>query len=53
MSNRLIGSLSMDGKWIYMAGSQGYVDAQIVDADTIEVCYRHANAISAVVGSTC
>ena len=49
-SNRLIGSQSMDGKWIYMAGAEGLVDAQVIDADTIEVCYRHANAASATVG---
>lgn len=47
---RLIGSLSNDGKWIYMAGQDGILDGQIVDADTIEMCYRHANATSAVVG---
>ena len=49
-SNRLIGSQSMNGKWLYMAGAEGLVDGQVVDADTIEVCYRHANAASATVG---
>lgn len=49
-NERLIGSLSNDGKWIYMAGQDGILDGQIVDADTIEMCYRHANAASAVVG---
>ena len=49
-NERLIGSLSNDGKWIYMAGQDGILDGQIVDADTIEMCYRHANATSAVVG---
>jgi hypothetical protein len=49
-ATRLIGSLSVDGKWIYMAGVVGIVDAQVVDADTIESCYRHANAQSATVG---
>jgi hypothetical protein len=49
-NERLVGSLSNDGKWIYMAGQDGILDGQIVDADTIEMCYRHANATSAVVG---
>jgi hypothetical protein len=33
-----------------MVSKEGYIDAQIVDANTIESCYRHANAESAVVG---
>ena len=49
-TNRLIGSQSMDGKWLYMAGAEGLLDGQVIDADTIEVCYRHANAASATVG---
>jgi len=49
-TNRLIGALSFDDKWAYLAGFEGLVDAQIVDPDTIEVCYRHANSTSAVVG---
>ena len=47
---RVIGSLSVDGKWIYMVGVIGYVDAQVVDGDTIESCYRHTTAQSATVG---
>lgn len=46
---RLIGSLSFDGKWIYMAGTAGILDGVIVDQDTIEMCYRHANQSSALV----
>lgn len=49
-TERLVGSLSNDGKWIYMAGQDGILDGQFVDADTFEMCYRHANATSAVVG---
>jgi hypothetical protein len=48
-NERLIGSLSRDGKWIYMAGKAGILDGTIVDQDTIEMCYRHANAASALV----
>ena len=33
-----------------MVTKEGYIDAEIVDADTIEACYRHVNAESAVVG---
>ena len=47
---RMIGTLSVDGKWIYMVSKEGYLDGQVVDADTIEMCYRHVNATSAVVG---
>ena len=47
---RILGSLSADGKWIYMVSKEGYIDAQILDADTIESCYRHVNERSAVVG---
>lgn len=48
-NDRLIGSVSPDGKWIYMAGKAGILDGVIVDKDTIEMCYRHANATSALV----
>jgi hypothetical protein len=47
---RMIGSLSYDGKWVYMVSKEGYLDGQIIDADTIEMCYRHANDTSAVIG---
>jgi hypothetical protein len=47
---RMLGTLSIDGKWIYMVNKEGYIDAQIIDPDTIEACYRHVNAESAVVG---
>jgi hypothetical protein len=49
-STRMIGSLSHDGKWIYMVSKEGYLDGQIIDPDTIEMCYRHANDTSAVIG---
>jgi hypothetical protein len=49
-NERLIGSLSNDGKWIYMAGREGFLDGQVVDADTIQMCYRHVTATSAIVG---
>ena len=47
---RMIGSLSIDGKWIYMVSKEGYLDGQVIDADTIEMCYRHAKPESAVIG---
>jgi hypothetical protein len=49
-NERLIGSLSYDGKWIYMVGREGYLDGQVIDNDTIQMCYRHVNATSAIVG---
>jgi|tagenome__1003787_1003787.scaffolds.fasta_scaffold20887259_2 hypothetical protein len=48
-TNRLIGSLSADGKWLYMAGGRGLIDATLLDADTMEQCYRHASEKSAAV----
>jgi hypothetical protein len=47
---RMLGTVSNDGKWVYMVTKQGYIDAQVVDHDTIDACYRHVNAESAVVG---
>jgi hypothetical protein len=47
---RMLGALSIDGKSIYMVSKEGHLDGQVIDADTIEMCYRHANASSAVIG---
>ena len=46
---RILGSLSPDGKNIYMVDDDGLLDGIIVNADRLEVCYRHVNASSAVV----
>jgi hypothetical protein len=46
---RLIGSLSADGKWIYIAGRDGILDGQPLDANTIDMCYRQVSANSAVI----
>jgi hypothetical protein len=46
---RLIGSLSHNGKTIYMAGKVGLLDGEVIDANTIEMCYRHVDATSALV----
>lgn len=48
-TERIIGSLSVDGKTIHMADDDGLLDGTIVNADTFNVCYRHVNASSAVV----
>ena len=48
---RLMGSLSMDGKRLYMAGGKdGYIDAVMIDADTINACHRNVDPGSATVG---
>jgi hypothetical protein len=47
---RLMGSVSSDGKWVYMVTKDGYIDGQVIDADTIDSCYRHVNAQAAAVG---
>jgi len=46
---RLIGAFSIDGKRLYLIDDDGYLDATVVDADTIEICYRHVSAASGVV----
>ncbi len=33
-----------------MAGKEGLLDGQIVDPDTIEMCYRQVTATAAIVG---
>jgi hypothetical protein len=48
-TERLIGSLSVDGKTIVMVDDDGMLDGTVVNADRIEVCYRHVNTSSAVV----
>jgi len=47
---RMLGALSIDGKTIYMVSKEGHLDGQVIDGDTIEMCYRHATAESAVIG---
>ena len=47
---RMLGALSIDGKTIYMVSKEGHLDGQVIDGDTIEMCYRHANERSAVIG---
>ena len=48
-TERLLGSLSFDGKRIHMVDDDGYNDGVMIDADTFESCYRHITATSAVV----
>ena len=48
-SLRIIGSLSFDGKWIYVAAHEGLADGVVVDNDTIQMCYRHVTSATAVV----
>jgi hypothetical protein len=47
---RMLGALSANGKTIYMVSKEGHLDGEVIDADTIEMCYRHANEKSAVIG---
>jgi hypothetical protein len=48
-SEPFVGAFGHDGKTIYFADTDGFFDARIVDADTIEMVYRHATPKSAVV----
>ena len=47
---RILGTLSIDGKTVYMVSKEGYIDGTLIDVDTIESCYRHVNPQSAVIG---
>ncbi len=48
-NQRMIGSLSADGKWIYIAGKDGILDGTVVDSDTIQMCYRQVSVAVAIV----
>lgn len=48
-TERLMGSLSMDGRRVYMVDDDGYLDGTVVNVDTLDLCYRHVTAESAVV----
>ena len=50
-AERLIGSVSMNGKSIYMVDDDGYLDGTVVDATTLEVCYRQVG--TATTGVSC
>ena len=47
---RWIGSVSPDGKWIYVVGHSGFGDASIVDGDTFQMCFRDVKPTLAIVG---
>jgi hypothetical protein len=49
-TERLIGSLSVDGKSIHMVDEDGFLDGTVVNADAFDVCYRQITKDAAVVG---
>jgi hypothetical protein len=49
-TERLIGSFSSDGKRVYMVDEDGMIDGVVIDANKIDICYRHVRPDSAVVG---
>lgn len=49
-TERLIGSFSTDGKRVYMVDEDGMIDGVVIDANKIDICYRHVRPDSAVVG---
>lgn len=48
-TERIIGSLSVDGKSIHIVDEDGMLDGTVVNADTLDVCYRHVNKESSLV----
>lgn len=48
-SERVIGSLSVDGKQVYLVDHKGYIDGTVVNADRLDIYYRQVLPGSAVV----
>jgi hypothetical protein len=46
----MLGSLSSDGKWIYIASRAGLIDGTVTGDDTIELCYRQVKPAAMMVG---
>jgi hypothetical protein len=46
---RVIGSLSVDGKQLFLVDHKGYIDGNVVNGDTVEIYYRQVLPGSAVV----
>ena len=46
----MLGSLSSDGKWIYIASRDGLIDGTVTGEDTIELCYRNVTPAVMMVG---
>ncbi len=46
----MLGSLSSDGKWIYIASRDGLIDGMVTGDDTIELCYRNVTPATMMVG---
>ena len=46
----MLGSLSSDGKWIYIASRAGLIDGTVTSDDTIELCYRNVTPAAMMVG---
>jgi hypothetical protein len=49
-TERIVGSFSTDGKRVYMVDEDGMIDGVVIDANKIDICYRHVRPDSAVVG---
>jgi hypothetical protein len=46
----MLGSLSSDGKWIYIASRDGLIDGMVMGNDAIELCYRNVTPAAMMVG---
>jgi hypothetical protein len=44
-----VGAFGLDGRTIYAVDTDGLFDLRVVDADTLEVVYRHATPTTSVV----
>lgn len=49
-SSGILGSVSADGKWIYVANRDGLGDGQVIDNDTIAMCWRQVAPNAVMVG---
>ena len=46
---RIIGSISPDGKWVYLVGRASFTDLEVANADTLRGCARQVSASAALV----
>lgn len=46
----IVGTISLDGRMVYMTDRDGFYDGTVIDPDTIQLCYRQVSPPTMVVG---
>ena len=49
-NEKFIAVIGMDNKSLYYADEDGFMDAKLVDRDTMEIVYRHSTPYDITVG---